>query len=201
MSGRVRDSCELAPTPPACRLSSRGVMAGLDPRHVLRQRTPEVDVARQCVHFVAVDQDLHGRDRRQVISDRVDEGVDREDFVERSARMIRGRLRSRGPRKPALSLMKTSFSFVPSGLPRRIRGGGGSSCASTIARAWAAGSAPSALPFLGLQPQAVVAQVVEPGLDARRARRLAGTGAAGVAGDGSPASGRSSADASSAAGR
>ena len=50
---------------------------------------PQVDVTGERVDFLAVDQDLHARDRRQVDGQRVDDRVDREQLVERPARMLR----------------------------------------------------------------------------------------------------------------
>src|SRR5687767_534025 len=48
----------------------------------------KVDVAGQRVRFLAVDQNLHVRDRRQVDRERVDDGVDGEQLVERAAGML-----------------------------------------------------------------------------------------------------------------
>ena len=49
---------------------------------------PQVDVSGERVDFFAVDEDLHARDRRQVDRQRVDDGVDREELVERAAGML-----------------------------------------------------------------------------------------------------------------
>ena len=49
---------------------------------------PEVDVSGQRVDFLAVDEDLHARDRRQVHRQRVDDRVDGEELVERPAGVL-----------------------------------------------------------------------------------------------------------------
>ena len=48
----------------------------------------QVDVAGERVDFLAVDEDLHALDRRQVDRDRVDDGVDGEQFVEAAAAVV-----------------------------------------------------------------------------------------------------------------
>src|SRR5690349_14977337 len=48
-----------------------------DPVHALRERMTQVHMTRECVHFLAVDENLHARDGRQVHRQRVDDGVDR----------------------------------------------------------------------------------------------------------------------------
>src|SRR6476659_5209591 len=61
-----------------------------NPFQALRERMPQVDVTCESVDFLAVDEDLHVGHGRQVDRECVDDGVDREDLVERSARMLRG---------------------------------------------------------------------------------------------------------------
>ena len=58
-----------------------------DPLQALLERMPQVDVTGQCVDLLAVDENLHPRDRRQVHGDRIDDRVDREELVERAAGM------------------------------------------------------------------------------------------------------------------
>ena len=48
----------------------------------------QIDVAGQRVHFLAVNQDLHSADRRQIIGQRVDNGIHGEDLVDRPSGMI-----------------------------------------------------------------------------------------------------------------
>src|SRR5215471_6989986 len=60
------------------------------PVHALSERMPQVHMTRECVDFLAVYQNLHARDGGQVDSQRVDDGVDREDLVKRAAAVLRG---------------------------------------------------------------------------------------------------------------
>ena len=53
-----------------------------DPFQVLLQRMSEVDVSGQRVDLLALDEDLHARDCRQIRRQRVDDRVDREELVE-----------------------------------------------------------------------------------------------------------------------
>ena len=61
---------------------------------------PEVHVTRERVHFFSVDEDLHALDCGQVDGDRVDDGVDGEDLVERAAGMLGARPRRSNRRTP-----------------------------------------------------------------------------------------------------
>ena len=56
-----------------------------DPLERLAQGISEVDVPGKRINLLAVHENLHGRDVRQVDGHRVDDGVDRQGFVERSA--------------------------------------------------------------------------------------------------------------------
>src|SRR3954468_21081814 len=77
------------------RLVSRSWLAGrwsdrmtgslLDPREIFRERTPEIDVTRERVHFLAVNEQLHGSDRGQVRRQHVHDGVHREQLVDGAA--------------------------------------------------------------------------------------------------------------------
>src|SRR3954469_23230980 len=61
-----------------------------NPFEALGERMPQVDMTRECVGFLAVDQDLHARDRGQVDGQGVDQGIDGEDLVQRAAGMPGG---------------------------------------------------------------------------------------------------------------
>src|SRR5262245_52156338 len=61
-----------------------------DPVHALGERMPQVHMTRECVDFLAVHENLHARDRRQVHRQRVHDRVDRQDLVERAPRVLRG---------------------------------------------------------------------------------------------------------------
>ena len=83
---------------------------------------PQVDVTCERVDFLAVDQDLHARDGRQVHGQRVDDGVDREDLVERAAAgacamTSPDRSTNASPR----SVTNTSRSFVSAGIAETQR--------------------------------------------------------------------------------
>ena len=81
------------------------------------ERFPQVDVAGERVHFLAVHQNLHRRDIRQIHRDRVDDGVDRERFVERSAVMARRDLRAQVDVELALARPRnTARTVVPAGI-------------------------------------------------------------------------------------
>ena len=53
---------------------------------------PQVDVPGKRVDLLAVDQNLHALYRRKIRRQRVDDGVDREELVERSASVVRSRV-------------------------------------------------------------------------------------------------------------
>src|SRR5450759_3804968 len=55
-----------------------------NPFQALGERMPQVDVTCECVDFLAVHENLHPRDRGEVHCEGVDDGVDREDFVDLS---------------------------------------------------------------------------------------------------------------------
>ena len=62
-------------------------------RQILRERLPQIDVAGEGRHFLPVDEDLDRLDGGQVDGQRVDDRVDREQLVQRAARVGRQRLR------------------------------------------------------------------------------------------------------------
>ncbi len=64
------------------------------PGQVLHERPAQVDMTGQRIHFLAVHQDLHAHDRRQVHRQRIDDRVDRQQLRERAARMLRRQLRT-----------------------------------------------------------------------------------------------------------
>ncbi len=68
---------------------SRRVMCGYCPfrTHLSERREwrAQVDVARQRVDFLAVDENLHGGHVGQIDGERIDDRVDRENLVERTA--------------------------------------------------------------------------------------------------------------------
>ena len=76
--------CAGRPSIAACHVIA---LLRLDPGQILRERTPQIDVAGERVDFLAVDEHLHARDRRQVHGERVDDRVDGEQLVERAAGM------------------------------------------------------------------------------------------------------------------
>src|SRR3954465_4617732 len=59
----------------------------LYPRQIFRQRPPEIDMAGQRVHFLAVDEQLDVGDGGQVDGERVDDRIDGEQLVDGAARM------------------------------------------------------------------------------------------------------------------
>src|SRR5436190_19705589 len=59
------------------------------PFKALGERMPQVGVTCECVDFLAVDENLDPRHGRQVHRERIHEGVNGEDFVERAARVLR----------------------------------------------------------------------------------------------------------------
>src|SRR6187402_2448631 len=63
------------------------------PFQALGERMPQIDMTCECIDFLAVHEDLHSLDRGQVHREGVDNRIDREDFVERSARVLRGDIR------------------------------------------------------------------------------------------------------------
>ena len=56
---------------------------------ILCERLAQIDVAGERRHFLAVDQDLDRLDGREVDRQRVDNRVDREQLVQRAARVAR----------------------------------------------------------------------------------------------------------------
>src|SRR3954469_25906791 len=71
----------------AGRWSDRMTASLLDERQIFRERAAQIDVTGERLDFFAVDEHLHCGDRRQVVGERVDDGVDGQEFVERAARM------------------------------------------------------------------------------------------------------------------
>ena len=69
-----------------------------DERRVSRQRPPDVDVAGDGVHFLAVDENLDALHGGEVGGDGVDDRVDRQEFGERTARDAPPRSRGSGRR-------------------------------------------------------------------------------------------------------
>src|SRR5215218_2312039 len=63
------------------------------PIKALGERMPQVDMTCECVDFLAAHENLHALDRRQVHGEGVDDRIDREDLVQRSAGMLRRDLR------------------------------------------------------------------------------------------------------------
>src|SRR5262249_43320643 len=63
-----------------------------NPFEALGERMPQIDMTRERIDFLAVHEDLHARDGRQIHREGVDDGIDGEDFVERSSWMFRGDL-------------------------------------------------------------------------------------------------------------
>src|SRR3954471_22631408 len=62
----------------AGRWSDRMTASLLDPREIFRERAAEIDVTRKRLDFFAVDEHLHGGDRRQIVGERVDDRVHRQ---------------------------------------------------------------------------------------------------------------------------
>ncbi len=129
-------------------------------------------MAREGVDLLPVDQDLHGGDCGQIVGQRIDDGVDREDLVERAAGMVRGDFAREV--HVGLALVADEQLLQLRALRDRRRHGrlhGLELRLDDVPGLFGGAGAQQDLPFLRPQPQAVVAQVVEPRLDVRRARR------------------------------
>src|SRR5262245_21671213 len=73
----------------AMALSYRLSAASLYPLEILRQRPPQIDVTGERVDLLAVNENLHRGDRGKIRGHRVDDGVNRQQLVDRAAWMLR----------------------------------------------------------------------------------------------------------------
>ena len=94
--------------------------------------------------FLAVDQDLHARDGRQVDRQRVDDRVDGEELVERAAGVLASATSPLEIDERVASLADDSArSAVPAGIAEASGAGAAPSCASTMRRACSTTGSPN----------------------------------------------------------